>query len=145
MGGPAVDTAIPDVTINSSSSAADEADAAGAHLPSSPNLSIYSSLSEKVQVFVDSEQRNTFEVGALSSIRHHVFSHYEWNKGNCKGDRIDFNTAEILLRQPSFQKDNLKPIWILEEAPAHSDSIELQNMLGETKVSEYGSFVDQHE
>jgi hypothetical protein len=113
---------------------------AGAYYPSSPDLSTYSSLSQNINTFVQKPYTNT--IGSLAPKEELVFSHYEWKVGHKKGQRLDYITAKKLLRKPDFQKDHLDQIWVLDKAPAHSDSVELQNILGNTKVSEYGSFVN---
>src|SRR5450759_2968452 len=116
---------------------------ASVHLSWSPNLSSYSSLSNSIQMFVNSK-KNVSSVGALSiTTNKPIFSHYEWACGMKKGTRLDPEYAECLLCRPGFEKDQLKKIWVPGKVPVHIDSIELQQMLGKTKVSEYGSFVDR--
>src|SRR5450759_3854042 len=97
-----------------------------------------------IQIFVNSKEKVTSSVGALSTTTNKpIFSHYEWACGMKKGTRLDPEYAERLLRRPGFEKDHLNKIWVPGKVPVHIDSIELQQMLGKTKVSEYGSFVDR--
>ena len=60
-----------------------------------------------------------------------------------KGSKLEKHYAEALLRLDHFDKKLLEPIYVFGPSPLHSESIEIQNVLGDTKVSEYGSFVDE--
>lgn len=72
-----------------------------------------------------------------------VFSHWIWASGFRKGRRLNKGHAETLLGLDHFDKNMLEPVYIDEPSPLHSESMEIQNVLGDTKVSEYGSFVGQ--
>lgn len=73
-----------------------------------------------------------------------VFSHWIWASGIRKGKRLKKSHAETLLRLDNFDKNLLEPVYMLRPTPLHSQSMEIQNVLGDTKVSEYGSFVKKY-
>ena len=113
----------------------------GAYPPSSPTLSNFSSLSG---VILKSVERNlVLNVGELETWLRldNVLSHYVWAVGYRKGLKVDKNHAEALLRCKDFDKTKLQPIYKQVPRPIHGDSIYIQNMLGDIKVDEYGSFV----
>ena len=59
----------------------DQTQQADAHLPCSPNISSYSSLSYNIQLLLNSKKKVS-SVGALSiTTNKPVFSHYEWASG----------------------------------------------------------------
>jgi hypothetical protein len=72
-----------------------------------------------------------------------VFFHWIWASGFRKGERVDNNFAEALLRSSTFDQTKLEAIFKLEPMPMHSQSLDIQTTLGNNKVLEYGSFVDK--
>ena len=79
----------------------------------------------------------------MSSTTKPIFLHWVWAFGLNKGRNVDNNHAEDLLRRTGFDKNMLRAVFEFEPSPMHSDSMDLQKILGKIKVSEYGSFVDQ--
>ena len=69
--------------------------------------------------------------------------HYVWAVGDYMGERVDSEHADILLCQPGFNRHNLQAVFREESLQLDSESIELQKILGGTKVDEYGTFVDK--
>lgn len=118
---------------------------AGAVDPSSPNLplSSFSYLSDNISHFL--QIKKAHNVGELDSYSRlsQVFSHWIWASGIRRGEKLEKHHAEALLRLDYFDKNLLEPIYVSGPSPLHSESVEIQNVLGDTKVSEYGSFVDE--
>lgn len=110
---------------------------------SSPNLSSFSSLSDNISHFL--RIKKAHNVGELDSYSRLslVVSHWTWACGMRKGQKLDKSHAEALLRLKHFDKNLLEPVYVSEPNPLHYESLEIQNMLGAIKVSEYGSFVDE--
>jgi len=77
--------AAPATTAQADPARMDQTQQASAHLPCPPNLSSYSSLSNNIQLLVNSKKKVS-SVGALSiTTNKPVFSHYEWAFGIKKG------------------------------------------------------------
>lgn len=105
-------------------------------------MSNYSSLLENISKFIT--YKRVHNVGEMETYSRHedVLSHYVWASGYRKGVEVDRNHAEALLRSTNYDKANLEPIFKQVSRPTHSDSMDIQKILGDTKISEYGSFVD---
>src|SRR5450759_1877466 len=118
---------------------------AGADPSSSSNeaLSNFSSLSHNISYFL--QFKKAHNVGELDSYSRltQVFSHWIWASGMRKGLKLETHYAKALLRLDHFDKKLLEPVYVSGPSPLHSESMEIQNVLEDTKVSEYGSFVDE--
>ena len=117
----------------------------GAFPPCSPMFprSIFSSLSDTI---LKSVERNlVWNVGEWETCLSldSVLSHYVWAGGYRKGLKVDKNHADALLTCKDFDKTKLEPIYKQVPRPIHADSICIQNILGDVKVDEYGSFVNK--
>ena len=115
---------------------------AGSYPPSSPKLSSFMTLSENINEFLG--YKIVHNVGEMESYYMLIdeFSHYVWASGYRKGLRLDKYHAEALLELENFDSSKLEPIYKKVPRPMHGDSVDIQNILGNTKVLEYGSFVD---
>ena len=116
-------------------------DEASAHLPSSPNISNYSSLSNSISQF--SQKRFGLDVGTADEYGRldEEFLHYVWVEGPRKGQALNPNHAEKLLGLDTFRKERIEVVYNRVPPPVHADSQDIQNILGKTKVDEYGTFV----
>lgn len=115
---------------------------AGATLAFSPTLSTYLSLSKNISKFVTFKRvHNVGEMESYDRLKP-VFLHWVWASGFRKGLKLDMNHAKAFLWCKHFDKTKLERIFKPGPSPMHSESVEIQNMLGDIKVSEYGSFVD---
>ena len=112
---------------------------AGALL-SSPDVSNYSSISESILTFAFQKPHGI--IGGLNNRqKQSVFSHWEWRLGPTRGQRILDTEADNLLQQPGFDRNALKTVYKTIYGPPQKESREIQDMLGNVRVDEYGSFV----
>ncbi len=83
------------------------------------------------------------DVGELESYGtlKEVLSHYVWSCGMRKGLKLKQNHAKALLWCEHYDHTKLEPVYKLEPRPMHTDSREIQKLLGNIKVDEYGSFL----
>ena len=134
-----LDLAMPNKNITSAKNLG--TDEVGTHSPSSSDLSNFFSLSNNISNFL--RHKKVHDVGELESYsRHeHVFSHWIWAMGMRKGEKLDNNRAKSLLQLKHFDKTLMKPIFYIT-AKTSTLSVDIQQILGNTKVVEYGSFVD---
>ncbi len=114
---------------------------AGVGLHILPDLSDHSTLSENISRFV--KEKHVHEIGYLKSYDRldSVFSHWVWASGMRKGQKLDASHADALLRVSTFDCNRLEPVYIRKLTPLDAESIEIQNILGDTRVDEYGTFV----
>lgn len=114
---------------------------AGADLPTSSSPTSFPCLSSKISKLI--VLNLVHDVGELESYLRlkEVLSHYVWSCDMRNGLKLEQNHAEALLRCEHYDHTKLEPVYKLEPHPMHSDSIEIQNLLGNIKVEEYGSFV----
>ena len=105
------------------------------------NLSDNSTISESISRFV--KIQHVHEIGYLKSYDRleSVFSHWVWASGMRKGQKLEANHAEALLRVRAFDRNRLEPVYVDRVPLLDAESIEMQNLLGETRVDEYGTFV----
>lgn len=91
--------------------------------------------------------RKVLEIGFLESHGRLVpaLSHFVWASGYRKGRFIERTRGEAYLRVKNFDKTKIKPKFKYVPPPPHDQCVELQTILGDIRVSEYGSFVHNRE
>jgi len=116
----------------------------GLDAPESPTTSLISEFSTfYFDVSYKVSHTRVLEVGFLESHGRLVLapSHFVWASGYRKGRYIERTRGEAYLRVPHFDKSKIKPKFKYVPPPPHIDSVQLQTILGDIHVSEYGSFV----
>lgn len=77
-------------------------------------------------------------------IKKPVVSHWVWAYGVREGKIVDKKHAKTLRKLDNFDKNLLKPIYKQEAtSPLCLESMDIQTMLKDRGVAEYGSFVDK--
>lgn len=106
-------------------------------------LSNFTSLSDNISNFLQFPK--VHNVGEMITYDRHpqVFSHWIWSCGMRKGLKVENSHAEALLKIDNCYENLLEPVYVSGPFPVHSESKEIQDMLGDIKVDEYGSFTDQ--
>jgi hypothetical protein len=116
-------------------------DEAGAHHPSSPNLSHFSSLSDNICNLLATKIPSQLNDMDSTSTTKMQFSHYVWADGSRKGEMLTEVHAKQLLGLKTFDKKSLLPIYV--QVPIDVDRLNIQSILENNRLSEYGSFVKQ--
>lgn len=107
---------------------------------SSPTSSLYSRLSSRITSFLEKGKSSVDTVGASNYVKY--LKHFEWTAGPEMGDKLSRTHGRKLLEDnPDFYKPMLLAVYAYHRQE-HQDSKEIQDELGDVRVSEYGSFVE---
>jgi hypothetical protein len=107
---------------------------------SSPTSSLYSRLSSSITSLLEKGKSSVDTVGASNYVKY--LKHFEWSAGPEMGDKLSRKHGRKLLEDnPDFYKPMLSAVYAYHRQE-HQNSKEIQDELGDVRVSEYGSFVE---
>ena len=101
---------------------------------------MYSRLSSSITSLLEKGTSSIDTVGASNYVKY--LKHFEWSAGPKMGDKVSQKHGRKLLEDnPDFYKPILSTVYAYQRQQ-HQDSKEIQDDLGDVRVSEYGSFVE---
>ena len=117
---------------------------AGYDHPLSPCVENFYSLSDTISEFITIKKIHNIGEWETYARLIQIFSHWIWATGMRKGQKLNQYLAEAFLRVEHFDENHLEAVYVAGPCPPHCYSMEIQNLLGDTKVDEYGTFLNEY-